>query len=281
MKAIPTFLVLLLLKALSRLCYRFELEWVGAPPADPWRDVRILALLNHTSLYEPIYAAHVPVRVLWRIARHGVVPIADKTLDRTGPGTVFRLLAGRVVRLTRKRDETWQLLLEHWRDPCAVMVLCPEGRMLRPTGYDGDGEPMTVRGGVADLLATVGSGRMTVFYSGGLHQVAPPESRVPRLFRRVAARLESLDIAEYRGALGGTGDPDEFRRRVVADLTARRNRHCPVRYSTAPVWTAPGAVLSGEAVAEAGSAGAGPGATAGAGPGAGRGADHRDAGEQG
>jgi hypothetical protein len=251
MRAIPTFLILLLLKLLSRLCFRFEAEWVGAPPDDPWREARILALLNHTSLYEPIYAARVPARLLWRIARHGVIPIADKTLDRAGAGTVFRLLAGRVVRLTRKRDETWQLLLEHWRDPCAIMVLCPEGRMLRSTGYDSDGQPMTVRGGIADLLATVGSGRLVLFHSGGLHHVAPPHRRLPRLFRRVAVRLECLDIAVYRGTLGGTGDPEEFRRRVIADLTRRRNRHCPLRYSTRPVWTEPdearGAVVAAPA----------------------------------
>jgi hypothetical protein len=237
MKAIISFLLLLLLKSAGRLLFRFRIEWVGGRPRDAWHDTRVIALLNHTSLYEPIYAAHVPVGVLWRIAWHGVLPIASKTIERPAPGAAFRMLSGRVVPLTRKRDDTWRTLLSYGADARTVMIICPEGRMLRPTGLDASGEPMTVRSGIADVLATVESGRMIMIYSGGLHHVAAPGSFLPRPFRTIKAVMESFDIAAYRQAMGEEEGEEAFRLRVVDDLTERRNRLCPLHeHSTRPVW---------------------------------------------
>jgi hypothetical protein len=90
MRSILVFLVLMGWKTLSRLLYRFDAEWVGDVPADPWADVRIIAVLNHTSLFEPVFLALVPHRVLWRIAQDAVVPIASKTMERTTSGWAFR-----------------------------------------------------------------------------------------------------------------------------------------------------------------------------------------------
>ena len=39
-------------------------------------------------------------------------------------------------------------------DEDAVVIILPEGRMKRATGLDKKGMPMTVRGGVADILPT-------------------------------------------------------------------------------------------------------------------------------
>jgi 1-acyl-sn-glycerol-3-phosphate acyltransferase len=238
MKALFRFLLLLAVKVASRLFYRFDVEWVGAPPPRPWRDIRIIAVLNHTSLYEPIFAGIVPVRVLWKMANHGVVPIADKTMERPAIGWIFRNVGGCVVSVSRKRDETWRKVLECFDDPRAITVIFPEGRMLRRTGLDTDGQPMTVKAGIADLLAGVPSGRMLLAYSGGLHHVAAPGDRFPRLFRRVAMRLEEVDIDEYRDSLEGSTAPETFRRRVVEDMTTRRNRNCPVMGPTTPQWAA-------------------------------------------
>ena len=238
MRSIPVFLLLLLIKLVSRILFRFDVEWVGEARRHPWQDVRLIAVLNHTSLYEPVFAALVPVRTLWRLARNGVVPVADKTIRRPGVGVLFRLVCGRVVPVTRKRDATWEEVLRHFRDPRAVTVIFPEGRMLRRTGLDADGNPMTVRGGVAELIAGVPGGRMLLAYSGGLHHVAAPGDRIPRPFRRIAVRLETLDIAAYRAALGYAEQPESFSRRVVEDLTMRRNRCCPVRHGTRPHWSA-------------------------------------------
>lgn len=238
MRAVLRFLLLLVVRTVSRLFFRFEVEWVGRRVEDPWERLRLIAILNHTSLYEPVFTALVPSRVLWRLAHDGVIPIADKTIERPAVGWFFRFAGGRVVAVSRKRDATWEEVLRHFRDPRAMTVICPEGRMLRRDGLDSAGLPMTIRGGVADLLAGVRTGRMLLVYSGGLHQIAAPGDGVPRLFRKVSVRLEVVEIPEYHAALGGTADPEAFRRRVVDDLTERRNRYCPVSGPTVPRWVA-------------------------------------------
>jgi 1-acyl-sn-glycerol-3-phosphate acyltransferase len=238
MRTIGAFLLLLFWKVVGTLFYRSEVGWVGGRPEDPWKDLRILAILNHTSLLEPLYLAVVPVRVLWRLANHAVVPIASKTLERRGAGLAFRFAGRRVISVSRKRDLSWQEVLRHCCGPKSITVIFPEGRMLRRTGLDANGKPMTIRSGVADLIAEVSAGRILLVYSGGLHHVAAPGEKIPRLFKRLALRLEPVDIETYREQLGGTADMDTFRRRVVADLTKRRNTHCPLIGPTTPKWAA-------------------------------------------
>ena len=46
--------MLLGIKALSALLYRFDVHWIGKRPSDPWENLRLVVLLNHTSLYEPL-----------------------------------------------------------------------------------------------------------------------------------------------------------------------------------------------------------------------------------
>jgi len=238
MQWIPIFLTMLLWKAACRLFFRYEVEWVGEVPDDPWSHLRIIAILNHTSLWEPLLLAVVPNRVLWQLARDGVVPIASKTMERPGAGRIFQLAGRRVIAVSRKRDVSWQEVMHHCCRPGAITVIFPEGRMLRRTGLDSDGRPMTIRSGVADLLAGVPDGRMLLCYSGGLHHIAAPGDRFPRLFRRVAMRLEVLDVPAYRETLGGTDDMVAFRREVIHDLTGRRNRHSPLIGPTRPSWAA-------------------------------------------
>lgn len=220
------FLLLLLLKLVSRAFYRVRLEWVRDEP-DPWSNLRVLALLNHTSLFEPIFVAAAPLRLIWQIAAHGVVPVAKKTMDRPVAGAFFRVVAHHVIPITRERDETWEAVLKRIHDPKALIVILPEGRMMRPTGLDRNGEPMTVRGGIADLLGAVVHGRMLLGYSQGLHHIHAPGERLPRLFRRVDLTCETLDIPEYRDRLVEQTGKDGFKRAVVADLTRRRNEYCP------------------------------------------------------
>ncbi|MGD2115912.1 MAG: hypothetical protein PVG07_12705, partial [Acidobacteriota bacterium] len=80
MRKFLTYLFLLAIKGVSKLFWRHESGWIGDPPPDPWRvDIRIVAILHHTSLYEPVFAAVAPNGFMRRIAFHGVVPIAEKT----------------------------------------------------------------------------------------------------------------------------------------------------------------------------------------------------------
>jgi hypothetical protein len=225
-KLLP-FLVLSALRAVARLFWRVEMTWVGRlPPGDPWDGLRVVAVLNHTSLYEPIFAGGAPVRFLRRLAEHGVIPVAQKTLARPLIGHFFRSLAPHVVPLTRQRDQTWRQVLAKVDDPKAMVAMLPEGRMKRANGLDADGRPMTVRAGIADILLAVPDGRLLLAYSEGLHHVQAPGERFPRLFQRVRMRLEVVEIAAYRAELLARHGEEGFIPAVIADLTRRRDLYC-------------------------------------------------------
>ncbi len=231
MRALAVFLVLVAVKLVSRVFYRQDMRFVGDVPSDPWRRIRVVAFLNHTSLYEPIFAGGAPLGFLWRLARHGVVPAAQKTIDRPVVGLLFRFVARNVVSITRERDHTWAEVLSRI-DPGSMVVILPEGRMKRRSGLDSQGQPMTVRGGIADILAAIPEGRMLIAYSGGLHHVQAPGERIPRLFKTVRMRLELVEIADYRRSLAPRGD---FKEAVKEDLERRRDHYCaPAAAQTAP-----------------------------------------------
>lgn len=217
--------LLVCLKFLSRVFYRHDLGWIGPVPPKPWSAIRLVAFLNHTSLFEPVFLGMVPVSFIWRLAAHGVVPAADKTTDRPLVGLVFRFVAHHVIAITRQRDDTWFQVLNRI-DPQSMVVLAPEGRMKRATGLDLHGNPMSVRGGIADILLSVKEGRMLIAYSGGLHHVQIP-GHVPRIFKTVRLRVENVDIAEYIAEMMSRGGEAEFKRNVMKDLDWRRDHYCP------------------------------------------------------
>jgi 1-acyl-sn-glycerol-3-phosphate acyltransferase len=231
-----TYLILLTGKLASRSFWDTRVEWVGEVPRDPWQGVRLIAILHHTSLAEGVYLSAVPDRVLRRIARHGVAPIADETMARPWAGRIFRLLVAHPVPVTRRRDETWDQVLDELGDPHTLLTLCPEGRMMRPHGRDKAGEPMTIKPGVADVLRTLGGGRMILAYSGGLHHVFPPGARLPKLFEPMKLRIETIDIAEYVAAR--EREPVPFVDAVIRDLTRRRDLYTPIAPGTPAAVTA-------------------------------------------
>ncbi len=219
------FVLLLCLRAVSRIFFRHEATWLAARPGS-WRQVRVVAGLNHTSLYEPLYAGSIPVGLLWRIARFGVIPIADKTGQRVLVGMFFKLLANHVVSVTRQPDDTWKRVLD-LIGPKSVVVLFPEGRMKRADGLDAEGKRMTVRGGIADILLAIDEGTLLIGYSGGLHHVQVPGQFLPKPFRTLRLALEPVDIPAYREELLRRAGERGFKRAVVEDLEARRDRNCP------------------------------------------------------
>jgi hypothetical protein len=216
--------MLLALKCLSKVFYRHDFAWVGNVPRKPWRNHRIVAFLNHTSLFEPVFLGGVPNHFAWRLAAHGVVPAADKTTGRPLVGLIFKFVAHHVIAITRERDHTWFQVLNRI-DPQSMVIIAPEGRMKRATGLDVNGNPMTVRGGIADVLLAMKEGRMLLAYSGGLHHVQIP-GKVPYVFKTVRMRLEIVDIADYIAEMTAIGGPDQFKKNVMRDLDRRRDFYC-------------------------------------------------------
>ena len=220
-----TYPLLLAVKGIAKLFYRVDVDWVDEPATPPWDDLRLIAILNHTSLYEPLLAGGVPNRLLHQIASRGVVPVAEKTLNRPIVGKFFRLVAPDVVPVTRQRDASWQEMVDRI-GPRSLVIIAPEGRMKRSTGLDSEGNPMTVRGGIADVLRGIPDGKMLLAYSGGLHHVQHPGELLPRPFKRIALRLELLDIVDYRDRLQEEAGRHGFKKAVIQDLEERRDRNC-------------------------------------------------------
>ena len=214
------------IKRLSRLCYRFDINWVNPPPPNPWQHLRLVVFLNHTSLYEPLFVGGFPDRFLQRIAFKGLMPVADKATRRPLMGLFFRMVAQNVVAVTRKQDHTWKQVLATMRADSMVIIM-PEGRMMRADGLDKNGQPMTVRGGIADIIQSILSGRMLLAYSAGLHHVQiPGQRKLPRPFKTLRMQLETLDIGEYRRRLMDRYGPDGFKRALTHDLETRRDKYC-------------------------------------------------------
>lgn len=225
LRSVLVFLFLLLLKSIGTIFWKRELTWVAEPGGNPWVRIKILAFLNHTSLFEPIFLSIPPASLLWRVARHGVVPAADKTVQRPLAGLVFKFLAHQVVSVTRQRDDTWFRMLQSI-DPKSLVIIAPEGRMRRANGLDANGQPLTVRGGISDILEATAEGEMLLAYSGGLHHVQVPGQKIPRLFRTIRVRCEIVDIRSYVAEMKNRGE--DFKRNVREDLDARRDRYAPI-----------------------------------------------------
>ena len=219
MRRIAAFLLLASIKGLSHAFFRSRFEWTPPRPEIRWEDLRLLIFLHHTSLYEPIFITGLPWRLLWRIAGHGSIPGADSTLSRPIVGRFWKLLLPRLIPITRKRDESWSLFLDSIR-PADLVLIAPEGRMKRPDGLDKHGKPMSVRGGVADILERMDGGEMMICVSGGLHHVQAPGEWFPRPFQEIEMSVTVLPIRDYKASLTAT-DPKERKIQIIQDLEAR------------------------------------------------------------
>lgn len=219
------YMLLLGVKFFSATFYRFHIRWIGNIPSDPWSNLRLVLLMNHTSLYEPLFAGFLPPRFLRNIACDGLVPVADKTLRRPLVGRFFRFVAKNVVPVTRLRDDSWDRFIRTIHAK-SLVILAPEGRMKRANGLDLEGKPMTIRGGIADLLQTIPNGRMLIAYSGGLHHIQIPDQLIPKLFKTLQMKIENLDIRQYRDTILRRFGPDGFKVGVIQDLEWRRSIHC-------------------------------------------------------
>lgn len=218
------FILLCLAKLVCVVLYRYRLTWLSRDQFDQFDQVRLIVFLNHTSLYELLFIGLAPMHVLWRLSGELIAPGADITLnDRPIVGRIYHGLLPGMIPISRKKDETWQYFLSRAGEDSLVAIL-PEGRMKRRDGLDKHGQPMTVRGGIADVLSVKNSGKMMFVYSGGLHHVHAPGDAFPKIFKTIQASAEILDIAAYKAALAGSS-PEAFRRMVIHDMQKRLERH--------------------------------------------------------
>ncbi len=225
MRRLISFLILLTLKGISALFYRYKIGW----PANPiqWNNIKLIVFLNHTSLFEPIFLGFLPVSFLWQLSQRMAAPGADKTMNRPIVGTLYKLMSPGITSITRKRDDTWDQFTDSISDD-SIIVIAPEGRMKRKNGLDLDGNKMTVRGGVADLLSGLYKGQMILAYSGGLHHVQIPGEGLPKVFKTLKINIEAFEIADYKDSFNEpTGSPS-WKKKVLDDLQYRLETKVPV-----------------------------------------------------
>ena len=232
MRSIIVFLLLLGVRATARFFFRLREDWMPTKPKEMADGTRIVAILNHTSLYEPLIAGYASTKLLWRFARHGVLPVAEKTMKRP-VGLFFKFLVRHTVTVTRQRDATWEQVLDRIDDRALVVIL-PEGRMKRRNGLDSKGREMTVRAGIADILEALPDGRILTVYSGGLHHIQAPGELLPRPLKPILCRFEMIDIADFKTQVAADYPEVPFRRAVVAELTRRRDLYCPKELQPPP-----------------------------------------------
>ena len=219
------FCFLVCVKLVVRTIYRFDQVWINSKPEE-FKDTKLFVLLNHTSLFEPIFIGAFPYSLLWQMAKRFVYPVADKTFSRPLVGFLFRLFAPQTVSLTRNRDNSWEHFIALAKEKNSFIGIAPEGRMKRLNGLDKHGMPMNIKSGVADIIKMLDSGKMLILYSGGLHHIQSPGSGIPKLFKKVHLKFEIFDINQYKETMIKVSDKDEFTRAVISDLQLRRDMNC-------------------------------------------------------
>ncbi len=224
MRILISFLIMMMIKVFSHIFYRLHLKWLSE--IQDFKKIRLIVILNHTSLYEPIFVSAVPVSFVWRFARKMVIPGANKTLDRPIVGLFWKLIGGKgMISITRKRDKSWQQFLQAIENR-SMIAIAPEGRMMRKNGLDAYGKPMSIKSGIADILFELNEGRMLIAYSGGLHHIQHPGQLIPRLFKDIHLNLEVLEINDYKANF--SNDFMTFKNQLVSDLELRLKNNRPL-----------------------------------------------------
>lgn len=220
--------ILSCIKILSRIFFKVETKWLHHHEGDPWQGIRLICFLNHTSLWEPLFIGGMPWRAIFRAAGKLFIPAADITLNRPIVGSIFKIINPSIFPITRKRDQTWDDFLNKIKEDHIVAIL-PEGRMKRANGLDKFGRPMSVRGGIADVLKKIGNGTMLIVYSQGLHHVQIPGQFFPHLGKTIEVKLERVDISSYIKKIQSQIDfENDFKELVKRDLTSRIEKYTPI-----------------------------------------------------
>lgn len=227
MKSLISYITLLAIKYTSQIFYRFKIGWPkGGSSAIKWNEIKLIVFLNHTSLFEFLYLGFLPNRFLRILSKRMVAPAADKTLNRPLVGFFFKLFSPGMMSITRKRDDSWDQFLESIYED-SIIIIAPEGRMKRENGLDLDGNKMTVKPGVVDILKGLSKGQLVFALSGGLHHVQIPGQGLPKLFKTIKLNLETFDISEYKSLFQSVIGSDAWKTEVLNDMQHRLECHLP------------------------------------------------------
>ena len=224
MRRVFAFLILAKIKILVQVFYTRRFTWAPGRESIDFDQVRVMILLNHTSLYEPVFLSELPFGFLWRIADKIYLPIADVTLGRPVVGRLFKAMLPRVFPVTRKSDSSWQNYLNSIR-PGDLVIIAPEGRMKRPNGLDKYGKKMTVKGGVADIIDRLDFGSMLICQSGGLHHIQKPGQLLPKPFQIIRMHVTAIGIPEYKAKF--SANSRERKLQIVEELQLRLDAGLP------------------------------------------------------
>lgn len=225
MAKLISFALLCVVKVISHVFYRGQFLWLTKKPEDPWKEAKLIVFLNHTSLFEPIFIQHLSFSYIWQLVRRVNVPGADITLNRPIVGRFWKLMLPNISSVTRKKDHSWTKYLHSIRSD-SIIVIAPEGRMKRPNGLDKYGKPMTVKGGVADILELLDEGGLILCLSGGLHHVQAPGQMIPRIFKTIRMNLVYLDIKNYKAQFADL-NPRERKLKITQDMQQYLEMKCP------------------------------------------------------
>lgn len=224
MKSLISYFFLLSIKYISKLFYTYEIGWPKT--TIQWSKIKLIIFLNHTSLYEFLYLGFLPNHFLRKLSKRMVAPAADKTLNRPLVGFFFKLFSPGMISITRKRDDSWVNFLESIYED-SIILIAPEGRMKRKNGLDLDGNKLTVKPGVVDILSGLKNGDMIFAYSGGLHHVQIPDEGLPKLFKKLKLNLEQFDIESYKSMFNETVGSDIWKKKVLDDMQWRLENKVP------------------------------------------------------
>ena len=224
MKSLISYFFLLSIKYISKLFYTYEIGWPKT--TIQWSKIKLIIFLNHTSLYEFLYLGFLPNHFLRKLSKRMVAPAADKTLNRPLVGFFFKLFSPGMISITRKRDDSWVNFLESIYED-SIILIAPEGRMKRKNGLDLDGNKLTVKPGVVDILSGLKNGDMIFAYSGGLHHVQIPDEGLPKLFKKLKLNLEQFDIESYKSMFNETVGSEIWKKKVLDDMQWRLENKVP------------------------------------------------------
>jgi hypothetical protein len=221
-------LILSSIKIFAKIAFKFDVSYRDEGQAKSvFDDIKLAILLNHTSLAEPLFLGAFPWKFVRQIAHSALMPIASETGLRPLVGRLFKILAPNVVLLSRKRDSTWTVFLEQISSDSLIMFI-PEGRMKRRNGLDKNGQPMSLRGGICDILQSVNQGRMLIAYSGGLHSVNCPGEAGFHMGKHLAIQLEAVDLESFLKPFFHLGVGSKtWRDAILIEFTNRRDIICP------------------------------------------------------